>query len=980
MNLLESIRSGIPVERDTLIGLMRAFSRTCLAEAATAVGLTPDEARRLIDRGNLDGPGRYRQSNYKSVGGLTPFFKQFKPTSVIFERAMLGTAETGGNDWLTGIRINTERAEADQYRVTGVYAGLIRWGFAGMEIEEQMVRAAEAAWASAGSTLSPLDRDAVGEHMWGMGWMPSQLAAMTETDLSRTIAGLITALIAPLRERREWHATAPGAVLFPRFEAVTIKTPEAIGAPPTDGAYQFNFRMHESRSLAPAGRQLEAVVLGRPVTFRLGRAASGVRYSTSCEGSYPSIREVGLALGMQHGDHARLSLQSDGRWLVEQEGAPAVLVKLGNVQARGRQLDGPATMAALETYLGEHPSVRFGVRAPDSVRASRLLEYRAAMQRDLPVSVYLSAGTSAGGTGDIAYVAHLAGIETSQVEIEAPGDNVAPELTGIGGCRTWLQLRDLQRLALPLSDFILEESGKPVERGARGPMMYVYRAGTGGSVSLAQVPMELVGSSREIDQYFEEMRDFIEQHGACLYFWTFGIRRGSRERLDSGPFWLNIYKAGSDQMITHRCRVEKIYTSDDTGGMESPEPAYTLEPERGQRVVAGSLARTWLKITAFEELLEPVPLTDFVDYDSGDSIVPQALISAFAYVRRGKAANVEPPPERERTLAEILELFRASAELVYAPDDLINLHHSLYALPHKHFVILHGVSGTGKSQFAQAYANALYDRRLTETGNPYYRIVSVQPTWQDRTALLGYYNPLTEVYEVPPFLGHVLMATQDPNHKYIICLDEMNLAVVEHYFADFLSAWESREPIPLHHHAGKVANIPEAITVPDNLLIIGTVNVDETTHGFSPKVLDRAYTVELTYVDVRGFGERFLRQPGAADFQPILSRAVALLDEANRILEPQGLHFAYRTVSEILHYLLANARSVPQLEEGAALDLMLCQKVLPKLRGDDRMLTMLQDLERLLRQHLGVGSFRAPAVLARLVDDARRFGTFQYWR
>lgn len=986
MDFNEIVRNGFPFPRDHMISLMREFTLACLAEAARAAGLSQADINRLVARGALAGPGRYRQSDYSPIGGLTLFYKQFKPTSGIFDRVMLGTDATGGNDWLSGLRVNAELDGEGRYRVTGIFVGLIRWENSGTDIEEPMVRAAEEAWAGIGRTLSPLDRDEAGDHMWGIHWKPHELEADAADELARTIGSLMAALLGPLRQRNEWRHSPPGVVLFPRFEAVDIRTEEAFGAAPTSGGYQFNFRMHESRLLAPAGRQLEAVVLGRPVTFRLGQGASGVRYSTSCEGGFGSIREVGLALGVQHGDHARFTLQPDGRWVVERADPPGILVKLGTVEAG---LDGRATLDALAAYLRDHPAVWFGVRNPTAIRESRLQEYRSALQRDLPVRVYLSAGISAGGTGNVVYVARLAAAQSGPAEMDAPGTEVVPQLAAIGPCKVWLRLTDLQPEEIPLTEFILEDSGKPVERGLRSPMVYVYRIGcTGKGHTTARAPLELVGSSRETDDYFDDMQAFIEQQGACMYLWSLGIRQTYRERLEQGPFWLNIYKAGADQTITHRCLVERVYSTDDPEGMESPEPGYTLHHEKGQRQVNGLTARTWFKITAFEELLQPVPLTAFSDYDSGDPIVPSALRSSIAYARR----RSEPGPEsveggtesgesmRVHSLDEILDAFDQS-DLVFDPSDLINLHHALHALPAKHFVILHGVSGTGKSQFAQAYANALYGRSpLTEPGNPYYRIVSVQPTWQDRTALLGYYNPLSEVYEVPGFLSHLLKAARNPEHLYVVCLDEMNLAVVEHYFADFLSAWESREPIELHHHAGKVANVPEVLPVPDNLLVIGTVNVDETTHGFSPKVLDRAYTVELTHVDVKRFGEHFMQRPEAASHRGALEPAVTLLDEANRILEPHGLHFAYRTVSEILSFLLANSRSTRRLETNAALDLMLCQKVLPKLRGDDRLLPMLQKFDQLVRERLGDGGFRAPKVMARLIDDARRFGTFQYWR
>jgi hypothetical protein len=140
--------------------------------------------------------------------------------------------------------------------------------------------------------------------------------------------------------------------------------------------------------------------------------------------------------------------------------------------------------------------------------------------------------------------------------------------------------------------------------------------------------------------------------------------------------------------------------------------------------------------------------------------------------------------------------------------------------------------------------------------------LAVRPDWRDSTSLLGYYNPLTETYEWTDFLRFLLRAAESYRQKdglaWFVILDEMNLAHVEYYFADLLSIIESgrdddgwsREPIRLTYPDAKTDNPPpHEIYLPPNLYIIGTVNMDETTHAFSPKVLDRAFTIELTDVD-----------------------------------------------------------------------------------------------------------------------------------
>jgi hypothetical protein len=147
------------------------------------------------------------------------------------------------------------------------------------------------------------------------------------------------------------------------------------------------------------------------------------------------------------------------------------------------------------------------------------------------------------------------------------------------------------------------------------------------------------------------------------------------------------------------------------------------------------------------------------------------------------------------------------------------------------------------------------------------RVIAVQPDWTDNRGLLGYHNPLTEEYVSSRFLDLLVAAQQEADaaeregrdpHPYFIVLDEMNLARVEQYFADFLSALESGEPLDLGH--GSQDETPGWIAatrrpVPRNIFFTGTVNIDETTSMFSPKVLDRAFTIEVNQVQLRTFGQ-----------------------------------------------------------------------------------------------------------------------------
>ena len=160
---------------------------------------------------------------------------------------------------------------------------------------------------------------------------------------------------------------------------------------------------------------------------------------------------------------------------------------------------------------------------------------------------------------------------------------------------------------------------------------------------------------------------------------------------------------------------------------------------------------------------------------------------------------------------------------------------------------------------------------ITEQRLHNYVVVPVRPDWVDNRGLLGYLNPLTSEYSTTPFLNLLLRARDEEKraeaagenpHPFFVILDEMNLARVEHYFSDFLSALESGEDIPLHENeaieSGESESgpqVPRKLKVPGNVLFTGTVNVDETTYMFSPKVLDRAFTIEFDQVDLKGFSE-----------------------------------------------------------------------------------------------------------------------------
>lgn len=250
--------------------------------------------------------------------------------------------------------------------------------------------------------------------------------------------------------------------------------------------------------------------------------------------------------------------------------------------------------------------------------------------------------------------------------------------------------------------------------------------------------------------------------------------------------------------------------------------------------------------------------------------------------------------------------------------------------------------------------------------------IAVRSDWTDPRGLIGYFNPLTTTYVRTALIDILLRASADPDRPYLVLLDEMNLARVEYYFSDFLSALESGDPVTLmspeaaeenaegRESAGEDVELPDVLAIPSNVSFVGTVNVDETTHPFSPKVLDRANVIEFSEVDVEralGHGDEApdagLRLTGGAldpawlctDKEGALalrSRAhesetfTEALEDVHAILARFDLQFGYRVIDEISGFVghaLDKTAGDPETVTRIAFDLQLRQKVVPKLSG-----------------------------------------------
>lgn len=302
------------------------------------------------------------------------------------------------------------------------------------------------------------------------------------------------------------------------------------------------------------------------------------------------------------------------------------------------------------------------------------------------------------------------------------------------------------------------------------------------------------------------------------------------------------------------------------------------------------------------------------------------------------------------------------------------LHFGLWANKRRHFAILAGLSGSGKTLLAMRYASALA-KQFTETHEHNRFIQAVQPGWYDPAPLFGYVNPLTpDKYERPLFLDFLLRAARYPDQAFIVILDEMNLSHPEQYFAPVLSAMESGEPLRLHNEGDAFDGVPAQIPYPSNIAFIGTVNMDETTHGISDKVLDRAYTLEFWDIDLDSYPHWSTDGLDPSHVKIVKACLLALMAS----LAPERLHFGWRTVEDILSYLHLASQS-PGFDLTRSLDDVLYARVLPKLRGTEshRLHVALESTLAVLDAN---GLKRSSAKVSSMKADLADTGMMRFWR
>lgn len=351
-----------------------------------------------------------------------------------------------------------------------------------------------------------------------------------------------------------------------------------------------------------------------------------------------------------------------------------------------------------------------------------------------------------------------------------------------------------------------------------------------------------------------------------------------------------------------------------------------------------------------------------------------------------------------------INMFDSRPYLNSTNEDVNSIHHTetsenienqyrpyITAIKSKPFLLLAGISGTGKSRIVRELARACWDDKSNEykAQKPKnFQMVQVKPNWHDSSDLIGYVSRVSEKAEfvAGEFLKFIAKAWEDTETPYFLCLDEMNLAPVEQYFAEYLSVIESRKS----HGDGIVTTDPilekadeewyfnltasltsdedirkqfneQGICIPQNLIVVGTVNMDETTFSFSRKVLDRAMTIEMNDVDLHGGLTKHHESIGKLGnielvgsavegvdvyngYTDVCDIALGYLQKVNDVLEGTPFKVAYRTRNEFLLYVVNNLpyckdENGNDLEQGyviaRALDEITSMKVLSRIEGDD---------------------------------------------
>jgi len=459
------------------------------------------------------------------------------------------------------------------------------------------------------------------------------------------------------------------------------------------------------------------------------------------------------------------------------------------------------------------------------------------------------------------------------------------------------------------------------------------------------------------------------------------------------------------------------------------------------------------------EFIDEADFDMFISNVSSDSEVPEGI--SFQDVFEGGYAKA----------VSYIQAYLKNQDILY-PRHIIENYLTLIRA--NDLIILAGDSGSGKTNLVQSFAKAV---------GGISKIIPVKPNWTSSEDLLGYYNPLEKKYLATPFLEALIEAKQHPEIPYFICLDEMNLARVEYYFADFLSKLEARDTSPeiqlysdnesahvlselkavvsiisdakskyskegvvdfiklmqdedvnaemkrafgfsdkdslIKYHGdirrmlSGIVSTPSTITIPANVRIVGAINIDETTHYLSPKILDRAHIMKFKsplltewddiFAEIETYDFDDVSKPihftteelGQRETYPKFERADPFCDlfvDLNKVFfDRLGVDFGMRTVRQGLNYIVLFAELNDNYDQ--AINNFIIHKVLPKFTFDGNKQSgdltkidlldkgLLPRLESIITSHeLLPDEFSCIAALKSIISNAKaNDGVVNYW-
>ncbi|MDW9225686.1 AAA ATPase domain protein [Burkholderia cepacia] len=455
--------------------------------------------------------------------------------------------------------------------------------------------------------------------------------------------------------------------------------------------------------------------------------------------------------------------------------------------------------------------------------------------------------------------------------------------------------------------------------------------------------------------------------------WIRGVRAlGSVTSKTGGPRYNDQWEIGLEVKVVLPESVTKkdlLAAAPDAYYWASDIPVLGVDTHSNQTVQLIKTAEEHQRVEALAYALNAIHPSFRVDTTKSYP----ALAFLFTYsppapmATQGLSATTTVPTDlfAAANLSEIVSRFKEDAENASLRIALPEAHRFLASLLSKQFLIATGLAGSGKTRLAQTFATWITPT-ATAGGSKNYEVVSVGADWTGNGNILGYPNGLDAAsYVSTPALDLILRAESNPTEPHILILDEMNLSHVERYFADVLSAIESGEKIHLHRDADRKADgvfVPKEIGLPKNLFIIGTVNVDETTYMFSPKVLDRANVIEfrMSEEDLTAFLDKVnkpdlakLAGKGVAFGPEFVNGSVRKLLSFNdplkskydlemimffKALSGNGAEFGYRVAYEAARFVQSYKELGGHGEANLAwfnnaFDYVIAQKFLPKLHG-----------------------------------------------